>query len=76
MKTCNFELAELQTNHLMQMNALEELRNEDYTSSLIFKYKTKKLHDARLRGRKDFQEGQKVLLFNSRMKLFPGILHK
>ena len=53
------------------MNALEELRNEAYTSSLIYKAKTKKWHDARLRGHKDLHEGQKVLLFNSKLKLFP-----
>ena len=65
LKTCNFELVKLRTNRLMQLNALKELRNEAYTSSLIYKDKMKKWHDASLRGRKDFQEGQKVLLFNS-----------
>lgn len=54
LKICNFELVELRTNHLMQMNALEELRNETYTSSLIYKDKTNKWHDVRLRGHKDF----------------------
>ncbi|XP_023756206.1 uncharacterized protein LOC111904710 [Lactuca sativa] len=72
LKICNFELAELRTNRLMQMNALEELRNEAYT--LIYKDKTKKWHDMRLKSNKDFHEGQKVLLFNSRLKLFPGKL--
>ncbi|XP_023769607.1 uncharacterized protein LOC111918182 [Lactuca sativa] len=70
---CNFELAKLHTNRLMQMNALEELRNEAYTNSLIYKEKTKNWHDKRLKGNKDFHEGQKVLLFNSRLKLFPAI---
>ncbi|KAL7608329.1 hypothetical protein Lser_V15G12807 [Lactuca serriola] len=74
LKTCNFELAKLRTNRLMQMNVLAEFRNEAYTSSLIYKDKTKKWHDSRLRGRKEFQEGKKVLLFNSRMKFFPGKL--
>ncbi|KAL7610940.1 hypothetical protein Lser_V15G11429 [Lactuca serriola] len=71
---CNFDLDELRTNRLMQMNALEELRNEAYTNSLIYKEKTKKWHDKRLKGNKDFHEGQKVLLFNSRLKLFLGKL--
>ncbi|XP_023742449.1 uncharacterized protein LOC111890577 [Lactuca sativa] len=69
LKMCNFELAELRTNQLMQMNALEELRNEAYTNSLIYKEKTKNWHDKRLKGNKDLYEGQKVLLFNSRLKL-------
>ncbi|XP_023740314.1 uncharacterized protein LOC111888360 [Lactuca sativa] len=71
---CNFDLAELRTNRLMQMNALKELRNQAYTNSLIYKEKTKKWHDKRLKGNKDFHEGQKMLLFNSRLKLFPGKL--
>ncbi|XP_023766969.1 uncharacterized protein LOC111915543 [Lactuca sativa] len=56
------------------MNALEELRNEPYTKSLIYKDKTKRWHDARLKGNKEFEEGQKVLLYNARLKLFPGKL--
>ncbi|KAL7591755.1 hypothetical protein Lser_V15G35138 [Lactuca serriola] len=71
---CNFNIAELKNNRLMQMNALEELRNEAYTSSLIYKEKTKSWHDKRIKGNKEFYEGQKVLLFNSRLKLFPGKL--
>ncbi|KAL7608141.1 hypothetical protein Lser_V15G12419 [Lactuca serriola] len=71
LKICNFELDELRANRLIQMNALEEHRNEAYTSSLIYKDKTKKWHDMRLKGNKEFHEGQRVLLFNSWLKLFP-----
>lgn len=74
LKTCNFELSELHTNHLMQINALEELRNVAYTNSLIYKDKTKKWCDARLRGNKNFEPGQMVLFFNTKMKLFLGKL--
>ncbi|KAL7613586.1 hypothetical protein Lser_V15G07070 [Lactuca serriola] len=72
---CNFNIAELKNNRLMQMNALEELRNEAYTSSLIYKEKTKSWHDKRIKGNKEFHEGKKVLLFNSRLKIFPGKLN-
>ncbi|XP_023768804.1 uncharacterized protein LOC111917346 [Lactuca sativa] len=74
LKMCNFNIAELKNNRLMQMNALEELRNEAYTSSLIYRERTKSWHDKRIKGNKEFHEGQKVLLFNSRLKLFPGKL--
>ncbi|KAL7586642.1 hypothetical protein Lser_V15G41391 [Lactuca serriola] len=74
LKIRNFELNELRANRLMQMNALEEHRNEAYTSSLIYMDKTKKWNDMRLKGHKDFQEGKKVPLFNSRLKLFLGNL--
>ncbi|KAL7592788.1 uncharacterized protein LOC111911460 [Lactuca sativa] len=74
LKMCNFNIAELKNTWLMQMNALKELRNDAYTSSLIYKEKTKSWHDKRIKGNKEFHEGQKVLLFNSRLKLFPGKL--
>ncbi|GJW08009.1 reverse transcriptase domain-containing protein [Tanacetum coccineum] len=35
---------------------------------------TKKWHDSRLRGDKDFKVGDKVLLYNSRLKMYPGKL--
>ena len=66
-------MEELKTNRLMQMNALEELRNEAYSSSWLYKEKTKRWHDQRIKS-KDIHEGQKVLLFNSRLKLFSGKL--
>jgi len=39
---------------------------------LNIKEKTKALHNRRLKGRKEFEKGDKVLLFNSRLKLFAG----
>ena len=71
LKTYNFELPELRTNWFIQLNTLEELTNESYANLLNYKNKTKKWNDARLRGNKNFQPGQKVLVFNSRLKLFP-----
>lgn len=56
----------------MQRNALDDLRNELYSNSFIYKDKTKKWYDTRLRGNKEFVVGQKVLLFNSCMRLFLG----
>ncbi|CAN6723272.1 unnamed protein product [Malus baccata var. baccata] len=57
----------------LQLNKLEEIRNDAYENAKIYKDKTKKFHDAHIL-RKDFQPGHKVLLFNSRLKLFPGKL--
>ena len=58
---------------LLQLSELEELRNEAYDSATIYKDKTKKWHDQRIL-RKEFRAGEKVLLFNSRLRLFPGKL--
>ncbi|XP_052626755.1 uncharacterized protein LOC128133393 [Lactuca sativa] len=73
LKRCNFNMEELKSNRLMQMNALEELRNDAYSSSWLYKEKTKMWHDKRIKE-KEFHEGKKVFLFNSRLKLFSGKL--
>ena len=41
---------------------------------MIYKGKAKAFHDDKL-SRKEFQVGEKVLLFNSKLKLFPGKLN-
>ncbi|CAN6700770.1 unnamed protein product [Malus baccata var. baccata] len=56
--------------HKLQLNELEKLRNEAYENARIYKEKTKAFHDKMIRG-KTFSIGQKVLLFNSRLRLFP-----
>ncbi|XP_060961059.1 uncharacterized protein LOC133031549 [Cannabis sativa] len=73
MKTLNMELKAAGEKRLLQLNELEEFRNEAYENAKIYKEKTKKWHDQGL-VRKEFQPGQQVLLFNSRLKLFPGKL--
>ena len=55
------------------MNELEKLRNEAYDNARIYKDKTKKWHDQRIM-RKEIRVGDQVLLFNSRLRLFPGKL--
>ncbi|KAI3467932.1 hypothetical protein Pfo_024595 [Paulownia fortunei] len=57
----------------LQLQELEEIRNDAYENSRIYKEKTKAFHD-RMISRKDFVIGQKVLLFHSHLKLFLGKL--
>ncbi|XP_073051231.1 uncharacterized protein [Primulina eburnea] len=57
----------------LQLNEMEEFRNEAYENAKIYKEQTKKWHD-KLIIRKELKPGQQVLLFNSRLKLFPGKL--
>ncbi|GJT37817.1 hypothetical protein Tco_0937682, partial [Tanacetum coccineum] len=59
---------------LMQLNKLAELRDGAYENTRIYKERTKKWHDSRLRGDKDFKVGDQVLLYNSRLKMYPGKL--
>ena len=72
-KKLNFEFKVAKEKRLLQLNELEELRNEAYDNSRIYKDKTKKWHDQRIL-RREFKAGDQVLLFNSRLKLFPGKL--
>ncbi|GJW22634.1 hypothetical protein Tco_0033256 [Tanacetum coccineum] len=55
------------------MNELNELRDQAYENSLIYKKKTKKIHDAKIKNR-EFHIGDRVLLFNSRLKIFSSKL--
>ena len=57
----------------LQLNELEELRNYSYENSKIIKAKTKAFHDSRI-SRKILEIGQKILLYNSHLHLFPGKL--
>jgi len=50
---------------------LEEIRNDAYENARIYKEKTTSLHD-RIITRKEFHVRDKVLLYHSRLKLFPG----
>ena len=68
---CDFPTAK--EKRLLQMNELEELRNEAYDNARIFKEKTKRWHDQRILSR-EFKAGEQVHLYNSRLKLFPGKL--
>ena len=53
----------------MQFSELEEWREKAYHNAKLYKERTKRWHDKRLK-KKEFKPGDKVLLFNSRVKLF------
>ncbi|KAH9659004.1 hypothetical protein KPL70_023696 [Citrus sinensis] len=69
-KQCNMRMDEAGKQRKLQLQELEEIRNESYESSRFYKEKTKTFHD-RMILRKEFSVGQKVLLFHSKLKLFP-----
>ncbi|XP_076949355.1 uncharacterized protein LOC143621975 [Bidens hawaiensis] len=57
----------------LELCEIEELWDEAYECASAYKAKMKKVHDAKIRL-KSFKIGQKVWLYNTRMKLFPGKL--
>ncbi|GJV52346.1 reverse transcriptase domain-containing protein [Tanacetum coccineum] len=73
LKHCNFDLKTAGDHRKVQMNELNELRDQAYENSLIYKEKTKKIHDSKIKNRV-FNIGDRVLLFNSRLKIFSGKL--
>ena len=55
------------------INELEELRNDAYFNSKIAKDRLNKWHD-QLIARKNFKQGDRVLLNDSKLHLFPSKL--
>ncbi|GJS22192.1 reverse transcriptase domain-containing protein [Tanacetum coccineum] len=70
LKHANFDLKITGDHRKLQLN---ELRDQAYENSLIYKERTKKLHDSKIKNR-IFNVGDRVLLFNSRLKIFSGKL--
>ncbi|GJV53968.1 reverse transcriptase domain-containing protein [Tanacetum coccineum] len=73
LKQTNLDLNLAGKNRKSQINELNELRDEAYENSLLYKEKTKRLHDSKIKNRV-FNVGDQVLLFNSRLKIFSGKL--
>ncbi|GJU34880.1 reverse transcriptase domain-containing protein [Tanacetum coccineum] len=73
LKHVNFDLKIVGDHRKLQLNELNELCDQAYENSLIYKERTKKLHDSKIKNR-IFNVGDRVLLFNSRLKIFSGKL--
>ncbi|CAN6567552.1 unnamed protein product [Malus baccata var. baccata] len=69
-KKFNMDLNAAGSHRKLQLNELDEIRHEAHENASIYKEKTKVFHDKMIRG-KTFSVGQKVLLLNSRLRLFP-----
>ncbi|GKF14945.1 hypothetical protein Tco_0056407 [Tanacetum coccineum] len=73
LKHTNFDIKTAGDHRKVQLNELNELCDHAYENSLIYKEKTKRIHDAKIKNR-IFNVGDQVLLFNSRLKIFSGKL--
>ncbi|GJW23048.1 reverse transcriptase domain-containing protein [Tanacetum coccineum] len=73
LKHANFDLKTAGDHRKLQLNELNELRDQAYKNYLIYKERTKKLHDSKIKNR-IFNVGDQVLLFNSHLKIFSGNL--
>ena len=57
----------------LDLNEMEELRNNACINSKVTKQRMKRWHD-QLISHKQFQKEQKVLLYDSKLHIFPGKL--
>ncbi|GKC39091.1 reverse transcriptase domain-containing protein [Tanacetum coccineum] len=73
LKHANFDMKIAGDHRKLQLNELNELRDQAYENSLIYKEKKKKLHNSKIKDR-IFNVGDRVLLFNSLLKIFSGKL--
>ncbi|XP_062151973.1 uncharacterized protein LOC133860367 [Alnus glutinosa] len=72
-KSFNMKMDESGEHRKLQLQELEEICNDAYESARIYKEKTKAFHDKMI-FRKEFKIGQKALLYQSRLRLFPSKL--
>ena len=72
-KKLNLDMGRAVLKRLLDISELEELRNDAYFNSKIEKDKLKKWHD-QLIARKNFKQGDHVLLYDSKLHLFSGKL--
>nr|GEY42316.1 reverse transcriptase domain-containing protein [Tanacetum cinerariifolium] len=73
LKHANFDLKTMGDHQKLQLNELNALRDQAYKNYLIYKERTKKLHDSKIKNR-IFNVSDQVFLFNSHLKLFSGKL--
>ncbi|GJR06194.1 putative nucleotidyltransferase, ribonuclease H [Tanacetum coccineum] len=66
----NMDLDNAGNSRKLQLSELDEIRRDAYESSWIYKEKTKAFDDRHI-TKKSFLVGQKVWLFNARLKLLP-----
>nr|GEX96064.1 reverse transcriptase domain-containing protein [Tanacetum cinerariifolium] len=64
LKHCNFDLKTIGDHQKVQLNELNDFHDQAYENSLIYKEKTKKIHDSKIKNRV-FSVGDRVILFNS-----------
>ncbi|KAK5825023.1 hypothetical protein PVK06_019825 [Gossypium arboreum] len=72
-KQCNMEMESAGKSWKLDIQELEEIRNNAYENAQVYKKKTKAFHDKFI-TRKQFSIGQKIFLYDSTLKIFVGKL--
>ena len=69
----NYDFKLAGEKRLFDISSLDEWRTQAYENAKLFKEKVKRWHDKRIQKR-DFNVGDYVLLYNSRLRFFAGKL--
>ena len=72
-KELNFDFKLAGEKRLFDISSLDEWRAQAYENARLFKEKVKRWHDKRIQKR-EFNVGDYVLLYNSRLRFFAGKL--
>ena len=72
-KKLNMDLSKVGLKRILDLNELEEIRNDAYLNSKIAKERSKKWNNQMITS-KNFNKGDQVLLYDSKLHLFPGKL--
>ncbi|SPT16030.1 unnamed protein product [Triticum aestivum] len=72
-KELNYDFKLAGEKRLFDIGSLDEWRTQAYENAKLFKEKVKRWHDKRIQKR-EFNVGDYVLLFNSRLRFFAGKL--
>ena len=72
-KKLNMDMERASLKRFLDLNELEEVRNDAYLNSKIAKDRSKKWHDQMV-AQKHFQKGDKVMFYDSKLHIFPGKL--
>ncbi|XP_070015709.1 uncharacterized protein [Nicotiana sylvestris] len=73
LKQLNMDPEAAGQNQLTELHELEEFRYQAFESMSLYKERMKKMHDKHIMDR-NFNPGDKVLLYNSRLRLFSAKL--
>ncbi|XP_070013595.1 uncharacterized protein [Nicotiana sylvestris] len=73
LKQLNLDIEAAGTTRITELHELDEIRHLTFESTRLYKERMKRLHDQNIVER-HFKPGDMVLLYNSRLRLFPGKL--
>ncbi|XP_070035318.1 uncharacterized protein LOC142175828 [Nicotiana tabacum] len=71
LRQLNLDMKVADTNRVTELHELDEFRYHTFESTRLYKERIKMIHDKYILEQ-HFKSGDVVLLYNSRLKLFPG----